>query len=213
MKPLSYMLGIAIISIGIITASHILPSHAAYPLGTQLLETSTSDLSNSTISHGSTTIVIASQSETLKNQTVFKRPISCTLQVNHVHASHHVSDTINGTAKVTCSGNAGSIQLYYSLIRVTPRNRQWATPIRSNTNKSSLSTNRAVPCSEGPARFQGWSQATITPPKGYVLSGKPDYKKYGKSTWVGCGGTKLPKPVSNDPAETLTVTFVPTSTV
>jgi hypothetical protein len=139
------------------------------------------------------------------------RAITCSLGVHNPHPSSHVNGTINGTAKITCSGKAGSMALSYSLIRVSPKNKQWGAGLKKNTNKSTLSNNRAVSCKEGSGRFQGWAQGVIKPPAGYKLSGPATYSKYGKTIWVGCGNG--PKPVSESTSqigEEITITFVPT---
>ena len=133
--------------------------------------------------------------------------ISCDLNVQNVHKSNHVSGSINGVAVVTCYGGvAGSLKLHYSLIRISPYN-QWAAGSVSNTMKSSIQNKRGIPCSEGPADFQGWAQGEIAPPPGYTLSGPAVSSKYGNTTPVACG-VSLVAENSDSPSEVTTVTFV-----
>lgn len=143
------------------------------------------------------------------------RYIDCKFKVNNVHGSHHVKGTINGTATVSCKYTGGgtakvsALGLSYSLIRASPKIKQWGAGMKNNSNKSSISNNRGVSCSEGAGRFQGWGQAVMRPPKGYKLATAPTKKKYGKTTWVGCGKGGNPQTATNDVSEELTVTFAP----
>lgn len=143
------------------------------------------------------------------------RYIDCKLGVHIVHGSHHVKGTINGTASVKCKylkggkAKVSALGLSYSLIRVSPKNKQWAAGMKNNSNKSLISNNRAVSCSAGAGRFQGWAQAVMRPPKGYKLATAPTKAKYGKSDWVACGKKGNPKSATNDVSEEITVTFAP----
>jgi hypothetical protein len=143
------------------------------------------------------------------------RYVGCHLKVHYVHGSHHVKGTINGTVTVNCKYAGGgkasvsSLGLSYSLIRVSPNNKQWAAGMVNNSNKSKIANNRGVPCSEGAGRFQGWAQAEMTPPKGYKMSTPPTKKEYGKTKWVGCGDDGDPQSSSKGVSEEITVTFAP----
>jgi hypothetical protein len=132
--------------------------------------------------------------------------IGCSLNVQNVHASSHVSGTINGVAVVSCTGAAGSMVLHYSLIRVSPNNTQWGAGSKTNAGKSSIQNNRAVDCSEGPGEFQGWAQGEIAPPPGYELAGPATHSDYGPSNDVACGLSRS----GEDPglSESMSVTFV-----
>lgn len=132
--------------------------------------------------------------------------MGCGLDVQWVHASGHVSGTINGVAVINCTAPAGSLRLHYSLIRISPY-RQWGAPSVSNVGKDRLQNNRGVSCSEGPADFQGWAQGEITPPPGYTLEGSPVYSKYGTTKPIACGAS-LVGGDSDSPSESTTVTFV-----
>lgn len=134
----------------------------------------------------------------------------CDLNVQNPHGSHHVSGTINVVAVVTCDVPAAKLRLALNLIRVSPNNRQWAAvPTVVNENKARIQNNRAVSCSEGPGKFQGWGHATLTPPPGYVLSGSPYYKKYGSTVSVACGLARSGALFQDDgPAESIEFTFV-----
>ncbi|QYM76184.1 hypothetical protein [Leucobacter luti] len=136
------------------------------------------------------------------------RYITCNLNVENVHPSAHVSGTINGVAKITCDAAAGSLTLHYSLIRVSPNNKQWAAPSKSNAGKKTIQNNKGVPCSNGPAKFQGWAQGQLTPPAGYQVLGDATSNKWGKTLQVACGGAKRAAVETPENAETLTVTFV-----
>jgi hypothetical protein len=133
--------------------------------------------------------------------------ITCSLNVEYVHASGHVSGTINGVATVKCTAAAGSLKLHYSLIRVSPNNKQWGAGSVSNVASRSIQNNRAVPCSEGPGNFQGWAQGEISPPPGYTLDGPATRSSYGSTLGVACGST-LSADSPLGVAESLAVTFV-----
>lgn len=133
--------------------------------------------------------------------------ITCSLNVHHVHASHHVSGTINGTSTISCNGNAGSLTLHYSLIRVSPNPLQWGAGSKSNQGLNSIANNRAVPCSEGPGDFRGWAQGVISPPPGYTLTGPASDKKYGTILPVACGDVGRSTRSDDTVSQTTTVTF------
>lgn len=166
-----------------------------------------------TFDAGNVEIVVGQESgdELTAEQLALLAPsISCGLDVQWVHGSHHVDGTINGVAVISCTGNAGSLTLHYSLMRVSPNNTQWGAGSKSNTGKRSLQNNRAVPCSEGPGHFQGWAQGVITPPPGYQLVGPPTYSKYGDSKSILCGATPLRSALDSGPdaSESISVMFV-----
>lgn len=131
--------------------------------------------------------------------------ISCTLNVQNVHASTHKDGTINGVARINCTAPAGSLQIHYSLIRMSPYT-QWGGPSRTNGGYTFIQTNRAVDCDQGPASFRGWAQGFIAPPPGYTLVGPASASAYGNIVSVGCGMTLASAESSND--EVLSVTFV-----
>jgi hypothetical protein len=156
-------------------------------------------------------VMPAEQSELSSTELAALAPrFNCDLNVQNPHGSHHVSGTINVVAVVTCDVPAAKLRLALNLIRVSPNNKQWAAvPTATNENKARIQNNRAVSCSEGPGRFQGWGHATLTPPPGYVLSGSPDYKKYGNTVSVACGVARFGALADDDsPAESITFTFV-----
>ena len=135
----------------------------------------------------------------------------CDLDVQHPHASQHYKGTINVVAVVTCEIPAAKLRLAVNLIRVSPNNKQWAAvPTKVNQGEKRIQNNAATSCSEGPGKFQGWGWATLTPPPGYVLSGSPDYKKYGSALNVACGVSRAaPATTPNGlPAESIEFTFV-----
>lgn len=135
--------------------------------------------------------------------------IRCSLGVHNPHGSHHVRGTINGTANIECKGGtAGALKIHYSLIRTSPKPKQWGAEPKSNAKKKTISVNRAVNCSEGPADFRGWAQGEITPPAGYKLDGPVIQKKYGKIVGVACGTTTFMAPADDDLASETTVTFI-----
>lgn len=134
--------------------------------------------------------------------------ISCSLNVHNVHQSFHYPDTINGVATIECTGNAGSLALHYSMIRVSPSNRQWGAPSVSNAGARSINNNRAISCSEGAANFQGWAQGQITPPPGYQLVGPPTHERWGNTTYVICKDSSEETGADSQLAERITVTFV-----
>ena len=134
--------------------------------------------------------------------------ISCGLNVQRVHASTHVTGTINGVAVVSCNGNAGSIKLHYSLYRVTPNPTSWGAPSESNAGKRSLQNNRAVPCTQGPGTFRGWAQGEITPPPGYKLNGPATNTAFGPSYGVACGVSFAGASNEATPSEITALTFV-----
>lgn len=131
--------------------------------------------------------------------------IRCSLNVQNVHASSHVSGTINGVARIDCNGPAGQLQIHYSLIRLSPAT-QWGGPSKTNGGYSSIQTNRAVPCDQGPAQFRGWAQGMIAPPPGYTLSGPASTNAYGNITGVACGG--ITRSTQDSADEVISVTFV-----
>lgn len=116
---------------------------------------------------------------------------------------------MNSTYAGGGKANVSSLGLSYSLIRVSPNNKQWAAGMVKNTNKHTIKNNRGVSCSEGAGRFRGWAEAEMVPPKGYKLATAPTEKKYGKTEWVGCGDKSDPQTSSNDLSEEITVTFAP----
>lgn len=113
--------------------------------------------------------------------------IRCDLNVQNVHGSTHVAGTINGIASINCTGAAGSLQIHYSMIRLSPY-AQWAGPSRTNGGYSSITTNRATSCTEGRANFRGWAQGIIAPPPGYSLTGPAILNAYGNISYVECRG-------------------------
>ncbi|MFD6054543.1 hypothetical protein [Agromyces sp. NPDC060279] len=134
--------------------------------------------------------------------------ITCGLDVQYVHASSHVSGTINGVAVITCSGPAGSLKLDYSLIRTTPNYKQWGAGQKTNVGKASLQNNRAVNCSEGPASFGGWAQGVISPPAGYTLVGSAKNSKWGTVRTVACGVSFSALNDDSEISSSVSVTFV-----
>lgn len=132
----------------------------------------------------------------------------CSLNVQNVHPSAHYPGTINGVAIVDCNIDAGSIALHYSLIRVSPNNQQWAAGSVSNSGESSLQTNRAVSCDQGPGDFQGWAQDEITAPAGYVLDGSPIREQWGNTSYVNCNSTTGSSVEEGELTERITVHFV-----
>lgn len=134
--------------------------------------------------------------------------IGCDLNVQNVHPSSHIPGTINGVSTIQCTGNAGSLTLHYSLIRVSPNNQQWGAPTVTNTGESFIQTNRAVHCSEGPANFQGWAQGEISPPAGYELVGPPIHDDWGNTTYVDCNASAGSAEGAGELTERIRVTFV-----
>lgn len=136
--------------------------------------------------------------------------IRCVLGVHDVHGSTHVAGTINGVASISCNGPAASMTLHYSLIRLSPY-AQWAGPSVTKSGVTTVSTNRAVSCSEGRANFRGWAQGKITPPPGYTLEGGTTYSAYGNTRYVECSGytgpySESPNQGTFESAVTLTFT-------
>jgi hypothetical protein len=134
--------------------------------------------------------------------------IGCSLNVQNVHASSHVSGTINGVAVVSCTGPAGQLTLHYSLIRVSPNYTQWGAGQKTNAGQVSLQNNRAVPCSEGPGQFRGWAQGVIVPPPGYTLVGPATHQDYGPLLSVACGAAFATDGAEPSISESTSVTFI-----
>lgn len=134
---------------------------------------------------------------------------TCDLNVQYPHGSTHVSGTINVVSRVNCTAAPAMLQLDVSLKRTSLPQKTWYSPRASNLKQSSIQSNRAVSCSEGPGNFQGWARGIITPPPGYKLQGPPDYSKWGKIVFVICGPQML-QSMTNIPSvgETVTFTFV-----
>lgn len=134
--------------------------------------------------------------------------ITCNLNVEYVHASTHVSGTINGVAKISCNGASGTLGLHYSLVRNSPTYAQWAATSKYNSAQSTIQNNKGVPCSYGPGYFQGWAQGELTPPPGYQVVGTGTSNQWGANRQVACGVGKSAAQSEPEVAETLTVTFV-----
>lgn len=135
--------------------------------------------------------------------------IRCGLNVQHVHPSTHVNGSINGVAKINCTGNAGRLTLHYTLIRVSPNPKQWGAGSVTVRDRNSLQNNKGIRCSEGPGSFRGWAQGEISPPPGYQLEGPATYSKYGDTRSVMCGASRIASNSnSTDGEQTLSVNFV-----
>ncbi|WP_141880193.1 hypothetical protein [Homoserinimonas aerilata] len=135
--------------------------------------------------------------------------MGCTMNVQYVHGSHHVSGTINGVAVFTCTVAPGSLTASYSLIRVSPNYQQWgAAPKNIIPGNKTLQINRAVPCDEGPGVFQGWAQGILAPPPGYVLSGPATNKGFGLTQPVACGLARVAVDRETLSSEDIAVIFV-----
>lgn len=135
--------------------------------------------------------------------------IRCTLNVQNVHGSTHFTGTINGVAKIQCSGNAAQLKLIYSLIRVSPNGKEWAATQKVKPTTSWLQINRAVSCSEGPGQFRGWAKGFITAPAGYKLEGPAAHSQYGNITSIACGGVNsVPIDSTSTEGTIVTVTFI-----
>lgn len=156
---------------------------------------------------GSSLTVLPATGAEPDNMQALAASISCSLNVQNVHPSSHVNGTINGIATVNCTAPAGQLQIAYSLIRLQPYT-QWGGPTRTNAGYSSIQTNRAVSCSEGPAQFRGWAQGVIAPPPGYELVGPATTNAYGNITGVACGVSS--RSADSQPAnmEEISVTLV-----
>lgn len=133
--------------------------------------------------------------------------ISCDLNVQNVHPSHHYDGTINLVTRVQCTGVAGHIRLATEMYRLTPSYKAWPAGTLNEDDTAWLQNNVATNCSEGPGTFRGWGWGTITPAPGYVLVGPADHAEYGNTTSVACG---VAFAASNEPslASRTTVTFV-----
>jgi hypothetical protein len=161
--------------------------------------------------NSSLTVLAPSEAEPISSELeLLAASITCSLNVQNVHGSTHVAGTINGIASISCTRVAGSLQIHYSMIRLSPY-AQWAGPSRTNGGHSSITTNRAIPCSEGRAAFRGWAQGIISPPPGYSLSGPASTNAYGNISYVECRNHTGPygaDPTSMEGSERIAVTFV-----
>lgn len=134
---------------------------------------------------------------------------TCSLKVNNPHGSTHVAGTINVVSTVNCQINAARIRLATDLYRLSPYGKWVGTP-KVVTNKNTVSSNAAAPCSAGPAEFTGRAVGTITAPPGYQLSGSPTLNMDGPQLGVACG-TRRMAPITGDTGiETVEFTFIRT---
>jgi hypothetical protein len=113
---------------------------------------------------------------------------SCTLTVQHPHASTHVSGTINVVAVTSCPIPMSSIYVDVELLRVSPSPKTWWNGVGVTSYASTRAQdNQATSCSAGPGTYRGWATTKIVPPPGYVLTGPGNQSKYGAAVAVACG--------------------------
>jgi hypothetical protein len=92
-------------------------------------------------------------------------PIDCTLTINDPHDSHHVNGTVNGTAKVTCSGGPPMPSIFLSVALFRDGNLLPGAYNNTGTNVYSWSGNHGVPCVAG--TYVTGSRTRVLAPMGY----------------------------------------------
>jgi hypothetical protein len=90
---------------------------------------------------------------------------NCVISVEHPHASHHVSGTINVQGRVDCEQRMESI--YIRLYLHKQGGGEWAGTPDSMNNAIYLKANAATECSAGPGQYWGEARVTAVPPAGW----------------------------------------------
>jgi hypothetical protein len=134
--------------------------------------------------------------------------ITCNVYADYPHGSGHVAGTINAVGRVVCTAKVDEIYLKTTLLNVTRGTASSTTVDYLNT--SSVSTNAAKGCGEGPAVFQTKTDVLVNFPARYTPQQGISHVSSPRIT-VKCGSvTGANRVASGAPLEVLIATLTAT---